>query len=170
MEYGTAMDTIKNKETPNVTMEEMRNSSALLESLHQKLQEAKAESDEINRDEGLLGWPLTLASDLPTLIEYIEPYYKLWHVAYSFHQNYDVWFHGPFCELDSQYVAQETDNMLQQIIHLGVTFSNVPGPKKVADVVQKRIEKFRNFVPLLHAVCNPGLRERHWLAVRIEKL
>ena len=62
-------------------MEETRNSSALLESLHQKLQEAKAGLFEIIRDEDLLGWPLTLAcmfvylltlaSSLPTLIEYI---------------------------------------------------------------------------------------------------
>jgi len=65
-------------------------------------------------------------------------------------------------------VATETDAMHAQIVQLGIDFAGVPGPKKVADVVQKRIEKFRTFVPLLHAVCNAGLRERHWLAVRIE--
>lgn len=103
VEYGAAMDTIKNKEAPNVSMEEMRTSSALLDALHRNLQAAKDEANEINRDERLLDWPLTLAPQLHSLIEYIEPYYQLWHVAYHFHLNYDVWFHGPFKVSSVQY-------------------------------------------------------------------
>lgn len=72
----------------------MKQSTALLHDLHLKLQAAKAELAEINRDEALLEWPKTLAPDLPSLIELIDPYYQLWHVAYKFHQCHDKWFHG----------------------------------------------------------------------------
>lgn len=55
--------------------------------------------------------------------------------------------------------------MHEQMIQLGAIFADVPGAKRVADTVRKRIEKFVGFLPLLHAVCNRGLRERHWILV-----
>lgn len=93
-EYGQALDNFKNKETTALTTEEMRSSTTLLQDLHLKLQAAKIELEEINSDESLLEWPVTDVPTLPSLIELIEPYYQLWHVAYKFHQSHDVWFHG----------------------------------------------------------------------------
>ena len=93
-EYAASMEHFINKETSNVSMEEMRTSAAFLETLHRNLQIAKMESNDINRDENLLGWSLTLTQELSSLIEFIEPYYQLWHVAYNFHCSYDKWFHG----------------------------------------------------------------------------
>lgn len=90
------METFKNKETTVLTTEEMRSSTALLQDLHQKLQSASKELSEINFDEKLLEWPITQVPTLPTLVELIEPYYQLWHVAYKFHQSHDIWFHGKF--------------------------------------------------------------------------
>ena len=148
-------------------MEDMKHSTALLHDLHLKLQTAKNELSLINHDEALLEWTTTLAPDLPILIEQIDPYYQLWHVAYKFHQCHDKWFHGPFLNLDSQMIANETRTMHQQMIQLGVIFADVHGAKRVADTVRKRIEKFIGFLPLFHAVCNPGLRERHWIQVKL---
>lgn len=146
-------------------MEDMRQSTALLHDLHLKLQAAKVELAEINHDEGLLEWVITEAPDLPFLIDLIDPYYQLWHVAYKFTQSHDLWFHGPFKNLDSQEIDKEIHSMHQQTIQLGTIFAEVPGAKRVADTIRKRIEKFIGFLPLLHAVCNPGLRERHWLQI-----
>lgn len=56
--------------------------------------------------------------------------------------------------------------MHRQMVQLGTVFADVSGAKRVAETVRKRIEKFMGFLPLLHAVCNPGLRERHWTHVR----
>lgn len=78
-------------------------------------------------------------------------------------------FHtGPFRKLDSQAIATEINNMHRQMTQLGVVFADIHGAKRVADTVRKRIEKFMSFLPLLHAVCNPGLRERHWVLVKKE--
>ena len=64
-------------------------------SLHVKLQKASEELTIIKIDEKLLDWPLTDVPTLPALIQLIEHYYQLWHVAYKlFHQSHDVWFHG----------------------------------------------------------------------------
>jgi dynein heavy chain len=32
----------------------------------------------------------------------------------------------------------------------------------VANGTKKKLEKFKVYLPLISAVCNPGLRERHW--------
>lgn len=72
----------------------MRQSTSLLQDLYEKLQAATEELTGINNDERLLEWPVTEAPDLPRLIKLIEPYHRLWHVAYKFHQNHDVWYHG----------------------------------------------------------------------------
>lgn len=67
--------------------------------------------------------------------------------------------------MDSQAIAAEINSMHRQMTQLGIVFADVNGAKRVADTVRKRIEKFMSFLPLLHAVCNPGLRERHWVLV-----
>ena len=42
------------------------------------------------------------------------------------------------------------------------SLSDQNGPRRVADMVKNRIDKFKVHIPLLQVVCNPGLKERHW--------
>lgn len=88
------LENFKSKESITIATEEMRQSTVLLQDLHEKLQSATEELSAINNDERLLEWPVTEAPDLPRLIQLIEPYHQLWHVAYKFHQSHDVWYHG----------------------------------------------------------------------------
>ena len=68
--------------------------------------------------------------------------------------------------LDSQFIGQEIARMYKQMAQLAIIFNDVVGAKRVANTVLKRIDKFRGFLPLLHAVCNRGIRDRHWILVR----
>lgn len=45
---------------------------------------------------------------------------------------------------------------------LSKTFANVPGPLQVANYLKKKVDEFKTNLPILHAVCNPGMRQRHW--------
>ena len=72
---------------------------------------------------------------------------------------------GPFRGLHSQTIAVDVNGMHRQLVDLGVLFRDSLGAKRVVDTVRKRMEKFIGYLPLLHAVCNPGLRERHWITV-----
>lgn len=67
-------------------------------------------------------------------------------------------------------IADEINAMSQQMKQLAIVFADVSAAKRVTDTVRKRIEKFLGYLPLLHAVCNPGLRERHWILVRLKYL
>ena len=42
------------------------------------------------------------------------------------------------------------------------TLSDQNGPRRVADAMKNRIDKFKVHIPLLQVICNPGLKERHW--------
>lgn len=42
------------------------------------------------------------------------------------------------------------------------TFAEQPSPQRVANQFKMKIDKFKQHLALLHVVCNPGLRQRHW--------
>lgn len=69
---------------------------------------------------------------------------------------------GPFMGLDAELISEEVENMWKLMYKLSKVFQDQPGPRKVADNVRGRIEKFQMYIPLLLAICNPGLHERHW--------
>ena len=37
-----------------------------------------------------------------------------------------------------------------------------PGPLKAAATIKNKLEKFKINMPLINALCNPGLKTRHW--------
>ena len=45
---------------------------------------------------------------------------------------------------------------------LSKTFADQSGPLKVANHLKQKVEEFKANMPLLHAVCNPGLKACHW--------
>ena len=45
------------------------------------------------------------------------------------------------------------------------TFSDSAGPRRVAESIKSKIDKFKANLPLLQCICNPGLRDRHWIEV-----
>lgn len=38
-----------------------------------------------------------------------------------------------------------------------------PAPLAVAEEGRHKVEGFQEHLPLIAAICNPGLRERHWM-------
>ncbi|EFX65497.1 hypothetical protein DAPPUDRAFT_333133 [Daphnia pulex] len=139
-DYGEVLENFKNKEAMALTTEEMKNSTTLLQQdLHQQLQAALLDLEEINNDEALLEFP--------------------------FQKSHDVWFLGPFSKLDSQMIADEITAMYKQMQQLAIVFADVSAAKRVTETIRKRIEKFMGYLPLLHSVCNPGLRDRHWILI-----
>ena len=77
--------------------------------------------------------------------------------------NTHMIFHkGPFRNLNAHEVAEEIKGLHKQIVLLGSVFADTLGAKRVVETIRKRMEKFIGFLPLLHAICNPGFAARHW--------
>ena len=52
--------------------------------------------------------------------------------------------------------------MWRTLHKLQKTLSDQQGPRRVADMMKNRIDKFKVHIPLLQVICNPGLKDRHW--------
>lgn len=69
---------------------------------------------------------------------------------------------GPFTDINSEEMEEEIGGMYRTVLKLTKTFGDAPGPRRVADSVKTKIDKFKVHIPLLQIICNPGLRDRHW--------
>lgn len=107
--------------------------------------------------------------NLQQMLVAVEPYERLWKTVWQFHENYDLWYYGPFQELDAELVKEEVDNMWRTFYKLAKTFGDNPGARRIADMVRSKVEKFRQFLPVLSTICNKGLQPRHWQAVSAQK-
>lgn len=69
---------------------------------------------------------------------------------------------GPFKALVAEEVEEQVNNMFRTSFKLVKTFGDISVPKKVAESVKSKLEKFKTHLPLISCLRNPGLRERHW--------
>jgi dynein heavy chain len=76
-----------------------------------------------------------------------------------------IYFLGPFLVLDADDVKAEVDSMWQTLYKLAKILYEIPGAKRVAEMIRAKVEKFRQYIPLLQVICNKGLQERHWQQV-----
>ncbi|KAL4710830.1 hypothetical protein ACJJTC_016114 [Scirpophaga incertulas] len=99
------------------------------------------------------GWPCSPG---------IDPFHKLWHTSYDFYEGYEKWYHGPFLGLEAEKIAEDVEAWWKLLYKLGKQLFEFPGAKRVADMVRNKLEKFKALLPVLCAICNKGMRERHW--------
>ncbi|XP_008197222.2 dynein axonemal heavy chain 3 [Tribolium castaneum] len=155
----------KKKDPPILTMEEMEECVAQVEDLVQKLHEDKQEADQINEEEQLLDFDPSAFLNLQKMLTVVEPYDKLWHTVLEFHVQYDAWYYGPFADLDAEAVSEAVENTWKVLYKLAKTFHDNPAARRIAEMVRAKVEKFRQFLPVLQTVCNKGLQKRHWEAI-----
>ncbi|XP_018046945.1 PREDICTED: dynein heavy chain 3, axonemal [Atta colombica] len=160
-----AIDQFKRKDPPVLTMEEMIQAVEEIEHISITMIEIRKEAEEINEEEGLLDMELSPYMELPTMSSTVETFDKLWHTVLEFHQNYDKWFYGPFVGLDAEQICEDTENTWRTLYKLSRLLMEVPGARRVAEMVRGKVEKFRQFIPVLQIICTPGLQARHWEAI-----
>ncbi|XP_022258936.1 dynein heavy chain 3, axonemal-like, partial [Limulus polyphemus] len=160
---GQEMDHFKKQE--GVSHEEMIENVESLNRISSMLKEAKQELMNINEEESLLGWEKTLFPVLEVIEQQKEPYDKLWNTALSFYNSYKQWYDGSFQKLNAEEVKEELEAMWRNVYKLSKSFADQPAPRRVAEHLRDKIESFKTNVPVLHIICNPGLRSRHWKVI-----
>uniref|UniRef100_A0A8C0MC70 Dynein axonemal heavy chain 3 n=1 Tax=Canis lupus familiaris TaxID=9615 RepID=A0A8C0MC70_CANLF len=64
-------------------------------------------------------------------------------------------------------IAEEIGNMWRTIYKLTKTLADVPAPRRLAENVKVKIDKFKQHIPILSISCNPGMKDRHWQQVPV---
>lgn len=72
---------------------------------------------------------------------------------------------GPFLHLNAIEVKDTVDNMWKNLYKLARTLQDYPGSKRVAEIVRGQVDDFKQYLPVLETICNPGMHERHWKEV-----
>ena len=69
---------------------------------------------------------------------------------------------GPFVHLNAEKIGDELLTMWRTMYKLTKTLSDLPGPRRIADSFKMKIDKFKQHLPVLTTICNPGINDRHW--------
>ncbi|KAH7442335.1 hypothetical protein KP509_03G083100 [Ceratopteris richardii] len=133
------------------------------QTLSQNMEAAQAYSESINVEEQLFGMAPTKFLQIPQMNASLDPFLKLWKIAGSFKKYEDEWMSAPFFSLDVEKVENEVTGMWKVIYKLIKQFGDdYEEPTKVALSVKASIDHFKDNLPLIRCLCNPGLRPRHF--------
>jgi len=125
-----------------------------LAELHKALQKHEVDAEDIH------------AKALAEAHEKIEPYNKLWHLVNDKEKALKKYLTSPLFSGDiaPEEVENEVQKMWRDAFKLKASFEQqgFQKPGNVATKIKTDLDQFKENVPLLHALCNPGLRERHW--------
>nr|XP_060504710.1 dynein axonemal heavy chain 3 isoform X1 [Panthera onca]XP_060504711.1 dynein axonemal heavy chain 3 isoform X1 [Panthera onca] len=158
--YSKELEGFRKREV--MTTEEMKNNVEKLHELSKNLDQALVEFELINKEEDLLEKEKSTFPLLQTVLTNKGPYEQLWLTTYEFSIKSEEWMNGPLFLLNAEEISEEVGNMWRTIYKLTKTLADVPAPRRLAENVKMKIEKFKQHIPILSISCNPGMKDRHW--------
>ncbi|XP_063895398.1 dynein axonemal heavy chain 1 [Helicoverpa armigera] len=116
----------------------------------------------LNQRQKLFGQPVVAFADLNKLVKEFEPYRNLWVTASDFLKAREVWLDNPLMYVDADTIEPLVNEYYKTIIKCVRTFQDMPKVQAVAVTIRDNIDEFRPLIPIIQAVRNPGMKERHW--------
>ncbi|KAK3917290.1 Dynein heavy chain 1, axonemal [Frankliniella fusca] len=132
------------------------------------MKEAQEQGVLLNRRQKLFDLPVTPYEDINRLVKEFQPYRDLWITASEWVQAHEIWVDNPLANVDGDAVERIISDAYKTMTKLTRTFAELPRVLRVAVDVKDAIDEFRPNVPLLLALRNPGLRQRHFDQLREE--
>ncbi|XP_061330226.1 dynein axonemal heavy chain 3 isoform X2 [Pezoporus flaviventris] len=145
-----------------MTTEEMKNNTEKFKELNKNLNNAVTEHEAINKEEELLQLTKSQFPLLQIVIANKEPFEQLWTTAYSFHTRSEEWMNGSIQMLNAEEITEEIGSMWRTMYKLTKSFPDLPQPRRLAETMKFKLDKFKLHLPVLSVACNRGMRERHW--------
>ncbi len=133
-----------------------------LTEMRKLLDEYQTELEALNYEEKLFKFDLTQFPMLFEIKALKAPFDDLWLTFAKFQTSENLWMKGSFQGLNAEEISEEVQVMWRIMHKLQKTFADQIMPRKVADFCKHKIDRFKNHIPLLLVICNPGLRPRHW--------
>lgn len=127
-----------------------------------ELKEVQSFASLFNSRERLFNLEPTRYDEVAQLTKDFEPYKTLWLTANDWSKWKDQWMLGSFTDLNAEEVERNLSNAWRNVFKSVKVFKNVPGPLNVANYIKNEMDEFKPFLPLIQALRNPGMRDRHW--------
>ena len=117
----------------------------------------------INREEELFGWDKTSYPDIVDLNDQCAPFAYLFQHTLNWQKLEQKTLHGAFEILDGDKIKEQVDEMWRDTFKTAKQYSASTNMYKICDKIKKQITTFKEHLPVVQILCNPGLRERHWI-------
>ncbi|CAL8325422.1 unnamed protein product [Merluccius merluccius] len=159
--------------------------------IQKKLHEVEEAIEFVNKEEDLYKWELTCYPELDVIKENIEPYQRLFGLVQKWQRSEKRWMDGSFLQLNGEGMEAEVDEFFRESYKMFKSFQQKqkkadqeqdkmansgskrkPGqedPSKqenptilMCSRVLDQIKDFKEHIPMVTILCNPGIRDRHW--------
>eukprot|EP00794_Sanderia_malayensis_P006878 gene6878-7653_t len=130
-----------------------------------RTEELIAEKKQINHEEDLLREDeLSPYPQIQEIIQTKAPFDQLWRTIVSFTRSQDKWINGPILSFDAEGIEEQVSSLWKTSYKLTKIFNHpdLMGPLRAAATIKTKIEKFKISMPLITALCTPGIKQRHW--------
>ncbi|NXN32332.1 DYH3 protein, partial [Nycticryphes semicollaris] len=158
--YNREVESYKKRDV--MTTEEMKNNTEKFKELNKNLDNALKEFEAINKEEELLEREKSQFPLLQIIIANKQPFEQLWITAYNFHTKSEEWLNGSLQKLNADEITEEIGNMWRIMYKLSKSFPDLAGPRRLAESMKYKLDKFKQHLPVLSIACNRGMKERHW--------
>merc|ERR1719272_232386 len=136
--------------------------TAIVNEIEATLKEYEVMAQTFNKRESLFGGEATEYDALSKIVKDFEPYASLWQTANDWAGWQREWLDGPIVKLDPDEVDKAFTNAQRNGAKLVKSFKDLPGCLGIAKQVKDEMGGFAQNVPVVQALRNPGMRDRHW--------
>jgi dynein heavy chain len=135
-----------------------------VKSLNDKITAAEEQARVFNSREALFERELTEYTKIKDIRKSFEPYRNLWLTVSEWLIQYEEWMDGPFSDIYAENLEDVVSRFKANIAKAFKSFEKA-GNRACMDIakqIKDSIVAFEPKVPLVIAIRNPGMRERHW--------
>jgi len=137
--------------------------AAEVKKIQRRLQDAESKARQFNSRETLFEKDVTDYTYLQKIIKTFEPFQVFWLTAQDWQKEYAVWMDGPFIQLEPEEVDKTLQTQWRNMFKCTKTFADkVPDVHKLSVELKSQMDAFKEYIPLIQALRQPGMRERHW--------
>uniref|UniRef100_A0A8C7PVH6 Dynein axonemal heavy chain 7 n=1 Tax=Oncorhynchus mykiss TaxID=8022 RepID=A0A8C7PVH6_ONCMY len=115
-----------------------------------------------NQEEEAFNWPVSQYPQRKKVQDRLLPFLRLYETAAEFQNQHHKWVHGPLSAVNPDKVEGDVGNYWRALYKLEKGFGDTPKALHIASRVKAEVEAFKEHIPLVQVLCNPGLRDRHW--------
>jgi dynein heavy chain len=138
--------------------------AAHVKTFTEKMDKAIADAMLFNTREELFEKDPTDYEVIQRIKETFEPYSNLWSTANSWLKHHQEWTENQFTDLNAEQLEQDVENAHVTIVKALKYFksTNSEACYQIAKDIKDQVVEFKPNVPVIVALRNPGLRDRHW--------